>query len=89
MEADADHHLRRRAGREDQRAERSLGALAVGVLVLIGAMVITVFIKAWPSFSHNGLSWFGSGGDVDAQLRAMQASVPIPGHSITTSAPGR
>ena len=40
--------------------------------VLIAAMVVTVFIKAWPSFSHNGLSWFGPGGDVDTQLRAMQ-----------------
>jgi phosphate ABC transporter permease protein PstC len=68
--------------REDQRAERMLGALAVAVLVLIAAMIVTVFIKAWPSFSHNGLRWFGSGGDVDAQIRAMQASVPIPGHSI-------
>jgi phosphate transport system permease protein len=68
--------------REDQRTERTLGALAIAVLVLIGAMIVTVFIKAWPSFSYNGLSWFGPGGDVDAQLRAMQASVPIPGHSI-------
>jgi phosphate transport system permease protein len=68
--------------REDQRAERMLGALAVAVLVLIAAMIVTVFIKAWPSFSHNGLRWFGSGGDVDAQIRAMQASVPIPGHSL-------
>jgi phosphate transport system permease protein len=75
--------VRQRIGhREDQRAERMLGALAVGVLVLIGAMIVTVFIKAWPSFSNNGLRWFGAGGDVDAQLRAMQASVPIPGHSI-------
>ncbi len=45
-------------------------------------MIVTVFIKAWPSFSHNGLSWFGSGGDVDQQLRAMQESTPLPGHEI-------
>jgi len=75
--------MQRRSGRsEDQRTERTLGALAIAVLVLIGAMIVTVLVKAWPSFSHNGLSWFGPGGDVDAQLRAMQASVPIPGHSI-------
>jgi phosphate ABC transporter permease protein PstC len=59
-----------------------LGALAVAVLALIGAMVITVFIKAWPSFSSNGLSWFGPGGNVDTQLRAMQEAKPLAGHSI-------
>jgi phosphate ABC transporter permease protein PstC len=76
--------LQRRSGRrEDQRAERTLGALAVAVLVLIGAMVVTVFIKAWPSFSDNGLRWFGSGGDVDTQLRAMQESTPLPGHTLS------
>jgi phosphate transport system permease protein len=68
--------------RTDQRAERSLGALSAAVLVLIVAMVVTVFIKAWPSFSHNGLAWFGSGGDVDEQLRAMADQSPIAGHSI-------
>jgi len=68
--------------REDQRAERTLGALAVTALVLIAAMIVTVFIKAWPSFSSNGLSWFGSGGNVDQQLRAMQESTPLPGHEI-------
>jgi len=66
----------------DQRVERALGALAVAVLVLIGAMIVTVLVKAWPSFSHNGLSWFGPGGDVEAQLRAMGESKPLPGHSI-------
>jgi phosphate transport system permease protein len=69
-------------GRTDQRAERTLGALAVAVLVLIGAMLITVLVKAWPSFAHNGLSWFGPGGDVDAQLRAMGENRALPGHSI-------
>jgi len=70
------------SGRTDQRAERTLGALAVAVLVLIGAMLITVLVKAWPSFAHNGLSWFGPGGDVDAQLRAMGENKALPGHSI-------
>ncbi len=52
----------------DKRAERSLGALACLVLLLIGGMVIFVFAKAMPSFTHNGLAWFGSGGSVDDQL---------------------
>jgi phosphate transport system permease protein len=45
-----------------------LGALASVVLVLIVGMVVFVFSKAWPSFAHNGLSWFGPGGNVDQQL---------------------
>jgi phosphate transport system permease protein len=69
------------AGSSDRRAERMLGALAVAVLALIGAMLVTVFVRAWPSFSHNGLRWFGPGGDVDSQLRAMQEGHPLPGHS--------
>jgi phosphate transport system permease protein len=69
-------------GRTDQRVERTLGALAVAVLVFIGAMLVTVFVKAWPSFAHNGLSWFGPGGNVDTQLRAMQEVKALPGHSI-------
>jgi phosphate transport system permease protein len=52
----------------DRRAELLLGALACSVLVLIAGMVIFVFAKAWPSFSHNGLAWFGSRGNVDQQL---------------------
>ena len=72
---------RRAAGRSDQRVERTLGALAVAVLVFIGALFVTVMIKAWPSFSHNGLKWFGPGGDVDLQLRAMQEGKALPGHS--------
>ncbi len=59
-----------------------LGALSVGVLALIGVMVVTVLIKAWPSFQYNGLSWFSSGGDVDTQLRVMREGTPIPGHGI-------
>jgi phosphate ABC transporter permease protein PstC len=66
----------------DQRVERTLGALAASVLVLIVAMIVTIFIKAWPSFSHNGLSWFTPGGDVDEQIRAMEQLTPLPGHSL-------
>lgn len=70
------------AAKADQRAEQMLGALAVGVLLLIALMVVTVVKNAWPSFSANGLSWFGSGGDVVTQFRAMQAGTPLPGHSL-------
>jgi phosphate transport system permease protein len=69
-------------GSRDRRAELTLGALAVGVLVLIALMAVTVFTKAWPSFAHNGLSWFGSGGDADVQLKAMVQNTPLQGHSI-------
>jgi phosphate ABC transporter permease protein PstC len=69
-------------GRTDRRVELTLGALAVAALVFIGAMLITVLVKAWPSFAHNGLSWFGPGGNVDTQLRAMAESRALPGHSI-------
>jgi ABC-type phosphate transport system permease subunit len=55
----------------DQRVERLLGALACTVLALIAAMVVFVFSKAWPSFAHNGLAWFGGGGNVDHQLAAI------------------
>jgi phosphate transport system permease protein len=75
-------HRRWATGRTDQRVELTLGALAVAALVLIGAMLVTVLIKAWPSFSHNGLGWFGPGGDVETQLRAMAESKALPGHSI-------
>ncbi len=66
----------------DTRAELMLGALGVLVLVLIGAMVVTVAVKAWPSFRYNGLSWFGPGGEVDTELRAMRDSEPLAGHGI-------
>ena len=55
------------ANRVDQRAELLLGALACLVLALIAGMIIFVFQKAWPSFAHNGLAWFGPGGNVDDQ----------------------
>jgi phosphate transport system permease protein len=55
------------ANPQDQRTERLLGALASTVLVLILGMVVFVFSKAWPSFAHNGLGWFGNG-PIDEQL---------------------
>jgi phosphate transport system permease protein len=59
-----------------------LAAIGVAFLVFVAGMVLTVFVKAWPSFSHNGLAWFGPGGDVDGQIRAMQELKPVPGHSL-------
>jgi phosphate ABC transporter permease protein PstC len=56
--------------------------LAVAVVILIAAMLVTVFLQAWPSFAHNGLSWFAPGGNVDTQLRSMAERSPLPGHSI-------
>jgi phosphate transport system permease protein len=53
---------------QDQRAELWLGALVCGVVVLLVAMIVFVLHEAWPSFAHNGLSWFGPGGSVDDQL---------------------
>jgi phosphate transport system permease protein len=66
----------------DRRVELVLRTLAAATLVLIAAMVVTVFVKAWPSFRANGLAWFGPGGDVDLQLKAMQSGQPLPGHEI-------
>src|SRR3954447_19830719 len=48
-----------------------LGALVCGVVGLLLAMIVTVFVRAWPSFAHNGLAWFGPGGNVDDQLNAI------------------
>jgi len=65
----------------DRRTELLLGACAVGVLAFIAALVITVFINAWPSFSHNGYyKWFGPGGDVDVQMHAIITGSTNPGH---------
>src|SRR5947209_17824591 len=55
----------------DRRAELSLGALVCLVVVLLLGMFGFVLYQAWPSFSHNGLSWFGSGGSVDAQIQQI------------------
>ena len=63
--------------RQDQRTERWLGALASSVLVLILGMVVFVFSKAWPSFAHNGLSWFGDG-PIDEQLTRIFNSPANP-----------
>jgi phosphate transport system permease protein len=69
---------KRSGTQQDQRAERTLGALACSVLIVILGMVAFVFSKAWPSFAHNGLAWFGSGGNVDQQLIAIFNSPANP-----------
>jgi phosphate transport system permease protein len=58
----------------DQRVERMLGALVVFVVGLLLAMIVVVFLRGWPSFSHNGLAWFGGGGSVEDQLNAIALS---------------
>lgn len=68
----------------DQRAERTLGALSSTVLVLILGMIVFVFAKAWPSFAHNGLAWFGPGGNVDRQLQHIFDSPAQPAHFVYT-----
>ncbi|MSX01744.1 MAG: phosphate ABC transporter permease subunit PstC [Actinobacteria bacterium] len=55
-----------------------LGALASLVLLAIIFMIVFVAIRAWPSFSHNGLSWFSAKGNVDQQLDTMVNSGPNP-----------
>jgi phosphate transport system permease protein len=54
----------------------ALGAVGCLVLALIVGLVVYVFDQAWPSFSANGLSWFGSGGDANAQLDEIFSSAP-------------
>jgi phosphate transport system permease protein len=82
--ADLAAHVR--AAGSDRRVELALGALAAGTLALIMLMLATVVVGGWPSFSTNGLSWFGPGaganGDPVVQFRAMQLGVPLPGHPL-------
>jgi ABC-type phosphate transport system permease subunit len=55
----------------DHRAERTLGAVALCICLLVLAMIAFVAQRAWPTFSHEGLSWMGSGGDVQQQMGNM------------------
>ncbi|MFL5897792.1 MAG: PstC family ABC transporter permease [Solirubrobacterales bacterium] len=68
----------------DQRVERMLGALVCGVVALLLALIVTVFVHAWPSFAHNGLSWFGSSGSVEDQLNAISLSAQTSGEYLYT-----
>ena len=58
----------------DRRVELWLGAVVCAFVGLLLAIVVLVFVKAWPSFSHNGLSWFSSGGNVDEEFRILDLS---------------
>jgi phosphate transport system permease protein len=58
----------------DRRAELLLGALVCCVLAFVLALIVFVFREAWPSFAHNGLAWFGSGGSPDEQIQAIFTS---------------
>lgn len=58
----------------DSRAERTLGAVSCIVGLCVLSMIVFVGIRAWPMLSHQGLSWLGSGGDVDSQLGKMDAT---------------
>src|SRR5690242_7523719 len=61
-----------------------LGALVCGVVGLLLALIVTVFVHAWPSFSHNGLAWFSSGGSVEDQLNAISLSAQTSGEYVYT-----
>ncbi|HEY2631776.1 MAG TPA: ABC transporter permease subunit [Solirubrobacteraceae bacterium] len=66
----------------ERRVERAHTAVVVALLAMIALIAVTVFSKAWPSFSHNGIAWFGSGGDVDSQLSAMINGPKDPAHYV-------
>jgi len=75
FDEDAPHPEQSSGWSDEQRAEFALGALSCVVVGLLLAMLAFVFQQAWPSFSHNGLSWFGSGGGgVDNEVQAIAAS---------------
>lgn len=83
MKANGSHSAKPR-DRTDQRAEIALGALASAVLLLIVFMIVFVFEKAWPSFTSNGLAWFGPGGNVDEQLTNIFNSPASPSDYVYT-----
>src|ERR1700704_3245206 len=63
----------------DRRAEVLLGALVCTVVATLLALVVFVLHEALPSFSHNGLGWFGPGGPVDHQIQAIFTSGDVKG----------
>jgi phosphate transport system permease protein len=62
----------------DRRAELALGAAALVVCASVVAMVAFVAIRAWPTFTHNGIGWLGPGGNVDRQIEGMVSSSAHP-----------
>jgi ABC-type phosphate transport system permease subunit len=59
------------ATNQDRRAELGLGALVCLVVFVLLAMLAFILKEAWPSFTHNGLHFFGTGGNADPQLQAI------------------
>jgi phosphate transport system permease protein len=59
---------------QDRRAELGLGALVCLVVAVLVAMLLFVLKEAWPSFAHNGFSWFEPGGNVDTQIQSIFTS---------------
>jgi phosphate transport system permease protein len=84
LAAPSQHGRTDKRDRTDQRAELLLGALASTILLLIAGMIVFVFAKAWPSFSHNGFAWFGAGGTVDQQLTDIFNSPADPDNYVYT-----
>ena len=52
--------------------------MASVVALAIVLMVAFITARAWPTFAHNGLSWLGSGGNLDSQVGAMAATGAHP-----------
>jgi phosphate transport system permease protein len=59
------------AANQDTRAALGLGALVCLVVFVLLAMLAFILKEAWPSFTHNGLHFFGTGGNADQQLQAI------------------
>ena len=68
----------------DKHAELALAGVVCTALVGVAAMFVFIIVQGWPSFSHNGLSWFGSGGNVDRQIKDMFTSSETGGHQVYT-----
>jgi len=58
----------------DHRAERMLGAVSSLIGLGVVAMVAFVAVRAWPIFSHNGLSWLLGGGNLEHEVSQMGAA---------------
>lgn len=63
----------------DRRTEAALRACAVGLLLLVVAMLAFVLEGAWPSFRENGLSFFFGGGETDRQISDLFNADPETG----------
>ena len=68
----------------DKRAQLTLGGVVCATLAGVVAMLVFVVVQGWPSFAHNGLGWFGSGGSVDGQIKDMFLSSETGTHYVWT-----